>query len=142
MRTPDPFRGAILRPYCVAALWSTSYFGDMDPETCDHAPESMDDIAEPEDCTPDLLAELRAECAAFLFNARRLLRPFIARDGMRETLERAGHDLWLTSQGHGAGFWDGDWCNVGDELTKLAETFGSTNRDLYCAGDFDSCAVK
>lgn len=23
--------------------------------------------------------------------------------------ERIGHDFWLTRNGHGAGFWDGDW---------------------------------
>ena len=23
--------------------------------------------------------------------------------------EYAGHDFWLTRNGHGAGFWDGDW---------------------------------
>ena len=32
-----------------------------------------------------------------------------------------GHDLWLTSAGHGAGFWDGDWDMDGDALTKLVE---------------------
>lgn len=34
----------------------------------------------------------------------------------------AGHDLWLTRNGHGAGFWDGDWrdhdvlCNVSEQF--------------------------
>jgi hypothetical protein len=30
-----------------------------------------------------------------------------------------GSDLYLTAVGHGAGFWDGDWDPVGDELTEL-----------------------
>ena len=30
-----------------------------------------------------------------------------------------GHDLWLTIEHHGAGFWDGDYKN-GEELTKIA----------------------
>ena len=25
------------------------------------------------------------------------------------TPKQAGHDFWLTRNGHGAGFWDGDW---------------------------------
>ena len=34
--------------------------------------------------------------------------------------EEAGHDLWLTAVGHGAGFWDGDWPEHGEYLTTLA----------------------
>lgn len=30
------------------------------------------------------------------------------------------HDLWLTCEGHGAGFWDGDY-ERGDELTALVK---------------------
>lgn len=42
--------------------------------------------------------------------------------------EHIGHDLWLTRQGHGAGFWDGDYPReLGDELTKVAEMFASYN---------------
>lgn len=44
-----------------------------------------------------------------------------------------GHDLWLTRQGHGAGFWDGDWAtshddpSIGRWLTDaVAKPYGST----------------
>lgn len=37
--------------------------------------------------------------------------------------EYAGHDLWLTSQGHGAGFWDRGLGRLGDRLTKAAKRF-------------------
>jgi hypothetical protein len=30
------------------------------------------------------------------------------------------YDYILTRNHHGAGFWDGDWAEIGDELTKLA----------------------
>jgi len=40
------------------------------------------------------------------------------------------HDFWLTRQGHGAGFWDGDYKEpLATELTKLAKWHGT--RDLY-----------
>jgi len=43
---------------------------------------------------------------------------------------RAGHDFWLTRNGHGAGFWDGDWPEAaGEALTKASKAFGSV--DLY-----------
>ena len=33
------------------------------------------------------------------------------------------HDFFLTRNGHGAGFWDGDY-EKGDELTEIAKSFG------------------
>lgn len=35
--------------------------------------------------------------------------------------EQVGHDLWLTRNGHGAGFWDRDLPNS-DELTDVCKT--------------------
>lgn len=37
---------------------------------------------------------------------------------------QAGVDLHYTRNGHGSGFWDGDWSN-GAELTRFAKAFGS-----------------
>lgn len=42
--------------------------------------------------------------------------------------DQIAHDFWLTRNGHGAGFWDGDYADdtddVGDELSAIAEKFG------------------
>jgi len=39
--------------------------------------------------------------------------------------EMAGHDFWLTRNGHGAGFWDGDLPgDIGDKLTNACKAFG------------------
>lgn len=49
-------------------------------------------------------------------------------------LSRAGHDFWLTRNGHGAGFWDGDWDDeIGKKLTKSSETYGEFT--LYVGDD-------
>ena len=40
-----------------------------------------------------------------------------------DRIERAGKDFWLTSQGHGAGFWDGDWPKYGNMLTSLSKCY-------------------
>lgn len=38
---------------------------------------------------------------------------------------QAAHDFWLTRNGHGCGFWDGDWDEPqGSRLTAAAERFG------------------
>lgn len=47
---------------------------------------------------------------------------------------RVAHDFWLTRNGHGAGFWDGNYPEPLDtQLTKLAEQFGEV--DLYVGDD-------
>ncbi len=43
----------------------------------------------------------------------------------------AAHDLWLTRQGHGAGFWDGDWGDeLGDQLTAIVKEH-FPHKDFY-----------
>jgi hypothetical protein len=40
----------------------------------------------------------------------------------RESYEKIGHDLWLTNQGHGAGFWDRNIDkDMEDKLTSLCK---------------------
>lgn len=43
------------------------------------------------------------------------------------------HDFWLTRNGHGAGFWDGDYGEYGDALTSEAREFGESY--LYLGDD-------
>ena len=54
--------------------------------------------------------------------------------------DRIAHDFWLTRQGHGAGFWDGDYKDdtddVGDALSELARTFSEF--DTVIVGE-DGC---
>jgi len=38
--------------------------------------------------------------------------------------EDAGHDFWLTRNGHGAGFWDRGLGTIGQELTKNSHAYG------------------
>jgi hypothetical protein len=41
--------------------------------------------------------------------------------------EQAGHDFWLTRNGHGAGFWDRGLGKIGDQLTKEAQVYGEVH---------------
>lgn len=47
--------------------------------------------------------------------------------------KRAGHDFWLTRNGHGAGFWDRGLGALGERLTQAAEVYSSV--DLYVSDD-------
>lgn len=49
------------------------------------------------------------------------------------TPDRAGHDFWLTRNGHGAGFWDRGMGKLGDRLADAARAYGSV--DLYVGDD-------
>lgn len=44
--------------------------------------------------------------------------------------EEAGHDFWLTRNGHGSGFWDRELTNS-DDLTSCAHTFGECHLTSY-----------
>jgi hypothetical protein len=95
------------------------------------------DAIEPEyDLDPDLLAPetlagMIADCADFQeSNEYALVSAF---DKYGYTDEQAGHDFWLTRNGHGAGFWDRGIDALGDELTRAAKVYGAS--DLYIGDD-------
>jgi len=70
----------------------------------------------------ELLNSSKADCAAFeRDNATLLSDAYAYYDYIAE---QAGHDFWLTRNGHGAGFWDRGLGNIGDKLTDSAHQFG------------------
>lgn len=98
--------------YIEAALWS-----------------STDDDGEPLDDGRELATETRDRMlrdARMFYNERCDL---FANDD-----KQAGHDFWLTRNGHGAGFWDGDWPEpLGKTLTNASQAYGEFN--LYIGDD-------
>ena len=70
---------------------------------------------------PDFLATILRECETFQKENAADLAEAYDRDGY--TPERAGHDYWLTRNGHGTGFWDRDELDadgLGDRLSDAA----------------------
>jgi hypothetical protein len=47
------------------------------------------------------------------------------------------HDFWLTRNGHGVGFWDGDYPECGDRLCELTKKFGECNLYISDAGEIE-----
>lgn len=47
--------------------------------------------------------------------------------------DNVGHNLWLTRNGHGVGFWDRGLGDPGDQLSTEAEALGEC--DLYLGDD-------
>ena len=105
--------------YIEAALWSS-----MD-ESDEQGGEPLDANYGIDDIAPETLASILDDCKAFQDDHA---------DDIGSDPERAGHDFWLTRNGHGAGFWDGDWDDdIGRRLTDASDVYGSV--DLYVGDD-------
>ena len=128
-----------LDAYIKCALWSTpnTQFledGEEEEETC-----ALDEDYGPYDLSPEVYREMREDCTDFLFaHPQDPVTVFLS--GLGEvSLWEAGCDFWLTRNGHGAGFWDGDWDKPsfeedwGERLTERARPYGSV--DLYVGDD-------
>jgi len=102
-------------------------------------PEPMDDNYSEADLSPKALTRILADCARFEAENGETIRAAIDTGEVVcgpdfGELGRAGHDFWLTRNGHGAGFWDGDWPEpMADALKKAAKAFGECN--LYAGDD-------
>lgn len=119
----------MLDSYLETALWSSSDWDDMDD--CDN-PTPYDENFDIGDFEQSAVDAARADCERFI---EALYDAAIDDDSDYDSLydaaddlqgdSRIGHDLWLTRNGHGAGFWDGDYGDYGDEITELVHaTFG------------------
>jgi len=117
--------------YKVCALWSSN------DESTPEGGEPMDANYDLGDIHQDTAAAMRADCEDFCnanyndLQAYRQARPYGV-DGS-SAWECAGHDFWLTRNGHGAGFWDRGMGGLGDRLSNAAKAFGSV--DLYVGDD-------
>lgn len=125
MNTSPETIDLITRHYLVCALWSS-----VDDEG---AP--LDDGRDLDDISQETKAHAREDVCDFL--------GLLEREGVEWSAhwspEQFGHDLWLTRNGHGAGFWDrasikdADKYTLGQTLTKWAKTMGDV--DLYIGDD-------
>lgn len=108
------------RAYIECALWSTN-----DESTPDGG-VPLDRSYDVRDIAPATLARMVSDCELFQREC--------ADDLAEGDDEQAGHDFWLTRNGHGAGFWDGDWPEpAATRLTDMSHGFSAI--DLYVGDD-------
>lgn len=86
------------------------------------------DVFEPSDIPADIMREIESDCTSF-YEAHAALW----QDEPYYDDEQAGHDFFLTRNGHGAGFWDRGIEN-GDELTAASKPYGSFNLEAFADG--------
>lgn len=87
MHQPNLMPNSFFEAYVEAALWSSH----------DAASGDNFDSYSNKDLSPEARMEMYGDCVKFWLRNRRLI-------GRQVT--QAGHDFWLTRNGHGAGFWD------------------------------------
>lgn len=92
----------ILNAYLACALWTEDFDG-----------KSITDVG------ASTITQARNDIDSFLEQAKDLIS-----DDWNS--EQVGHDLWLTRNGHGSGFWDRGYEN-GDKLSDIARTFKPLN---------------
>jgi len=126
LNSVDPRADAFVRSYVQTALWSSN-------------DESTPEGGYPLDANYDLSEEAFetciADCARFQKEAAQALSTVNCKRESGTTLdEQVAHDFWLTRNGHGAGFWDGDYSEPeASKLTELSEDFGEVN--IYVGDD-------
>jgi hypothetical protein len=106
------------RQYLETALWSS----------VDDDGKPLDDVHDVSDFAPEAIARAVEDCKAF--------RETHAADlgaTHHDDYDRHAHDLWLTRNGHGTGFWDREYGEVGDRLTDAAHACGECY--LYVGDD-------
>lgn len=105
--------------YLECALWTAS---DECEQPLDQTYPYISDF------TSETAERAKRVCEAFLTLYGQYIEQAIADvDGPACDYAQAGHDLWLTRNGHGTGFWDRGIGYAGDKLTEAAKTLGEAN---------------
>ena len=122
----DPYQlDEFTTAYITCALWSSTCNEEEDDDT------PMDDRYSVDEISQECLKTLVQDCLNF--------RDGDAWQAVIKLTEwpgdsQGGHDFWLNRNGHGAGFWYGDWPEPhGDALSEWSHTFGGA--DLYVGDD-------
>lgn len=107
--------------YVECALWAESDQSD------DSGGQQLSENYDANDIDPATLASMIADCTDF----QEANEEDLYQSGLSD--EYAGHDFWLTRNGHGAGFWDRGLGETGKKLTDAAHAYGEFN--IYVGDD-------
>lgn len=82
----------------------------------------------------ELMTRITQECLTFQSQADGLIVGENCHYKGCLTAEYAGHDFWLTRNGHGCGYTDGDWAEpAATKLYELSKSFGMM--EVYLGDD-------
>ena len=114
--------------YVEAMLWSSTDNAD------ESGGEPLDANYDESDLAPEAVETIRKDCTAFHDAHAGTWADQLSVAPHGTEGEQAGHDFWLTRNGHGVGFWDGDWQEpAAGIMTRAAKDFGEC--DAYIGDD-------
>ena len=105
----------------VAAYLEAVVFTDIGPDS---------DIPSDAEFSPHAVYRAWETCADFLAQSADLHAKYVSKG---RTWDSFGHDIWLTRNSHGAGFWDRGLGELGDKLSDIAKHLGTA--DAYAGDD-------
>jgi hypothetical protein len=111
---PGPYLTIFCNGYIDAMLWAN--LSTADGETYEHPGGEFNSHPLRAVVSPEAFAEMYLDCLNFVsqeWEDLHDLRP-----------EQCGHDFALTRNGHGAGFWDRGYGDVGECLTRACKPYG------------------
>ncbi len=113
----------IVRSQLTSLLWSE---GEEYIEAGEFTGNFWDELYSEDDATPELVARLTEELAHWEpTSLEQLALDTYAEHFGDSWAGQFGHDLALTRNHHGAGFWDRGLGDAGDVLTAWAESLGT-----------------
>jgi len=121
-----------LRPHLLPLLKGGNKVASAESDFIDGYIEGLLHTSDDEDGRPlNRSYNARDLDSASLHNIQQRCRKFLSMPGVEELIdgreEEAGTDFWLTHNGHGAGFWDGDWeDDAGKILTAASKKFSES----------------
>ena len=136
---PTPKMNNFCRSYAETALWSSHDNAD------ESGGEPLDKNYGEHDIALSSYKAMKRDCAKFWKANKRALEMFAkhrrhqAHEG--SAYAHAGHDFWLSANGHGTGFWDRDawekedqasFDKIGKQLHEASRKFAS---DMYVGDD-------
>lgn len=135
----------VIKSYLKTALWSSN------DEKDDNGGEPMDKNYDIDDFTSEAKKRAEKDCKKFITDLEKEVNKYnksvededdkVLISNLDDTnttsaanYEKLGHNFWLTRNGHGSGFADGDYPEPIEKiLTKLSEKAGPV--DLYVTDD-------
>ena len=108
-----------IKHYIMAMLWSSNDDND-DP---------LDDNYDSDNLSKEAKDIIEKDCREFIGKVEKagLI------DAINDNTDQAGHDFWLTRNGHGAGFWDRGIGEVGEALSTECDSWREFN--VYVGDD-------
>lgn len=126
---------AMLRAYLAAQVWTGTISWQTNTYEFGGEEYNADSLLDRYIDADELDATIVASSTEDVDNFINMIEPYLkfwelpesTNNGQRMDAAQMGHDFSLTRNHHGAGFWDRGYGELGDWLTRCAQSFGSAS---------------